>query len=638
VWVANTFGEIHSVSSPSPFSLPKIGDQVFSLACADGGYAWYVTARGAWAIASGKARALPPIPEAAQRKQIKVVAASDHTLYATVAGPTGDGSGIWRFNNAAWTKLPREGELNAGGFATYMDGRDRLWVGYEKGHAVLHTTDGAQMLSSGEPGLGYIYAFLDTARGLFAAGTNGLAVLRGSRFQMLTFAEPAFARGVRGLVEARNGDLWLNAASGLTYVPVKELQTALSQPTYPMVARLIREGDQAGATQRFLGYLDTAARDSEGRLWFATVNGVVHVDPIRATASIPLPIISLRATTADGEAIGDNPFVMPGTRTLALQYFGLNLTSPERVIYRYRLEGFDRSWQEAGRRTEAIYTRLAPGDYTFSVMASNGDGVWSAPVSLRTFTVLPSFYQRWWFAALVVVFLVLIVAIAHFARVRQLSRLMTARFDERLAERTRVARELHDTLLQTIHGSKLVADHALRDTTDRHQLVRALEQLSTWLSQASAEGREALQSLRASTTERNDLAGGLQRAFDECRTNSASDMSLSVQGQAREMHPMVRDEVYRIGFEAIRNACVHSHASRIDAVLEYAQDLTLRVSDNGEGIDAAVIDHGREGHFGLRGMRERAERIGARFSLVSNPGKGTIITLIVPGRIIFRAV
>ena len=182
-----------------------------------------------------------------------------------------------------------------------------------------------------------------------------------------------------------------------------------------------------------------------------------------------------------------------------------------------------------------------------------------------------------------------------------------------------------------------MADRALRDTTDRDRLVRALEQLSAWLGQAAAEGRAALHSLRGSTTESNDLAEAFRRAIDECRNDSSTEAPFSVQGRARELHPAVRDEVYRIGYESIRNACAHSRASRIEVALEYGHDLTLRISDNGVGIDAGVIETGKEGHFGLPGMRERAERIGAKFTLVSSPGTGTAITLVVPGRTAFRS-
>src|SRR5262249_47357465 len=222
-------------------------------------------------------------------------------------------------------------------------------------------------------------------------------------------------------------------------------------------------------------------------------------------------------------------------------------------------------------------------------------------------------------------------------RVRQISRVMSARFDERLAERTRVARELHDTFLQTVQGSKMVSDHALKDPADHARMVRAMEQLAAWLTQATEEGRAALNSLRASTTEKNDLAEALRRAIDECRIDSPIEISFSVKGYYREMHPVVRDEIYRIGYEAIRNACAHSGGDQVSVSLEYAHDLTLCITDNGAGITSDVIEKGRESHFGLRGMRERAERIGSKFTLVSSPDSGAVITLVVPGRIAFRS-
>jgi signal transduction histidine kinase/ligand-binding sensor domain-containing protein len=636
LWVANTRSELYSASGQLPASLPGFGAPLFSLACADGGHAWFVNNAGVWAVASGKLAALPPITGARRGQYTKILAASDGTLFATVAGAFDDGGGIWQYRGGRWAKLPPVGELGAGGYAAYIDRRDGLWIGSTNGRAILHTAAGAQAVSSGEPGLGYVHAFLDTSRGLLAAGANGLAVWRDSRLEMLTFADPSLARGVRGLVEDRDGDLWLNSAIGFVHVPANELEAGLARPTYPLNAKLIREGDfaGAGAPQGLITYLDTAARDSKGRLWFATRNGVVHLDPEGSTANHP-PIVSIRSIIADGQPIGHDRLVAPGTRSLEIQYFGVHLTAPENVVYRYRLEGFDDSWQESGRRTEAFYTRLPPGSYTFSVRASNGDGVWTTAISSPPFTVLPRFFQTRWFAAGIVGLAGLIIVIAHLIRVRQIARAMRARFDERLDERTRVARELHDTLLQTVHGSKLVADRALRDTADRDRLVQALEQLSVWLGQAATEGRAALQSLRASTTQSNDLAGAFRRAIDECRNNSRAETPFSVLGRARELHPAVRDEVYRIGYEAIRNACVHARASRIEVTLEYGHDLTLRISDDGVGIDAAIVETGKEGHFGLRGMRERAERIGAAFTLVSSLEMGTAIALIVPGRVAF---
>jgi signal transduction histidine kinase len=167
--------------------------------------------------------------------------------------------------------------------------------------------------------------------------------------------------------------------------------------------------------------------------------------------------------------------------------------------------------------------------------------------------------------------------------------------------------------------------------------VRALEQLSTWLAQATEEGRAALLSLRASTGEKNDLAEAFRRAIDECMRASGNDILFSVNGDARAIDPVVRDEIYRIGYEAIRNACTHSGGDHLELMLQYAHDLTLRVSDNGIGIESEVVEKGKEGHFGLRGMRERAERIGAKFTVASSANTGTVITLAVPGHIAFHS-
>jgi signal transduction histidine kinase len=208
-------------------------------------------------------------------------------------------------------------------------------------------------------------------------------------------------------------------------------------------------------------------------------------------------------------------------------------------------------------------------------------------------------------------------------------------FDERLAERTRMARDLHDTLLQTIQGSKLVADDALDSSTDPIRMRRAIEQLSVWLAQAMQEGRAAVNSLRT-TTKTNDLAEALRGVTEDGVIPSSMVVTFSVVGDAREMHPIVRDETYRIGFEAIRNACMHSGASQLEVELRYAHDLTLRVSDNGTGIDPVTADRGKDGHFGLRGMRERAARIGGKLTVGSSSNLGTEIRLIVPGGIIFQ--
>ena len=221
-------------------------------------------------------------------------------------------------------------------------------------------------------------------------------------------------------------------------------------------------------------------------------------------------------------------------------------------------------------------------------------------------------------------------------RIRKIAAIMSARFDERLAERTRLARELHDTLLQTIQGSKMVADDVLDQSADLARMRSEMERVSGWLGQAMEEGRTALRSLRASTIETNDLASSLRDATKTCLIHGSMKVEFLVTGASRQMHPIVRDEIYRIGYEAIRNASLHSKGSLLVVELVYGQDLLLRVTDNGKGIEPAIAAEGKRGHFGLQGMRERAARIGAKLNIVTSTASGTEVSLAVPGRSVFR--
>jgi signal transduction histidine kinase len=375
-----------------------------------------------------------------------------------------------------------------------------------------------------------------------------------------------------------------------------------------------------------------------GQLWFASGIFVQMIDPSRSYLNTILPPVFIEEVVADRKRYDwqGHLELPPLRRELEINYTALSFAVPQRVRFRYKLEGHDTEWQEAGTRRQAFYNYLGPGKYRFRVTACNNDGIWNDAGTSLDFSIAPTLYQTNWFRVFCIVSGLLVVWAIYRLRVRQISRAISAGFDERLAERTRMARDLHDTFLQTIQGSKLVADDALEPSTDPVRMRRAMEQLSVWLGRATQEGRAALNSLRILTTEGNDLAEALTRATEECRMQSPVEVSLSVVGAAREMHPIVRDEIYRIGYEAIRNACIHSEASRLEVELRYADDLVLRVSDNGTGVDPAIADKGRVGHFGLQGMRERAARIGGKLTLRSSTSAGTEIKLVVPGDVVFR--
>ena len=431
------------------------------------------------------------------------------------------------------------------------------------------------------------------------------------------------------------GNLWLLMNCALGELTNADLQRWRHDPDRRVSIRTLDalDGVRTGGAS-FVG----AARSPDGRLWFANSSTLQMTDPAHARRNSVVPPVHIEHIVADRKSYPATGVVRlpPLMRDLEIDYVGLSFVAPQKVLFRYRLEGRDPSWQEAGTRRQAFYSDLRPGTYRFRVIASNNDGLWNEEGATLDLIVTPAWYQTTTFLVVSAIAGVLTIWALFRLRMRQVAQALNARFDERLAERTRMARDLHDTLLQTLQGSRMVADDALSHPDDAAGMRHAMERVSSWLRQASAEGRAAVNSLRASTTERNDLADAFRRAIDDCGRHGALEASLSVTGEPQEMHPVVRDEVYRIGYEAVRNACTHSAGSRLAVELTYGRDLMVRVADNGVGIDQSIADAGKEGHFGLRGMRERASRIGAKLTITSSAYSGTEIILMVPGRVIFR--
>jgi signal transduction histidine kinase/ligand-binding sensor domain-containing protein len=431
------------------------------------------------------------------------------------------------------------------------------------------------------------------------------------------------------------GNLWIYMQCGLVEVNKEELQTWWEHPGAKVLSRLfdVFDGAQPG-----LGPFGPVSRSPDGRLWFASGLVLQTIDPDHLASNSVLPPVHVEGIVADHRnyPVQAGLRLPPLTRDVEVDYTALSFVAPQKVRFRYKLEGRDTVWLEPGTRRQAFYTDLRPGKYRFRVIACNNDGVWNEQGATLDFAVLPAWYQTNRFLVLCLFTMIFIFWALYRLRVRQVARGISARFDERLAERTRLAREIHDTLVQTIQGSKMVADDALDEAKDFPRMHQAMERLSVWLGQATEEGRAALNSLRTSTTQTNDLAESFRRALNECRIQGFPDAVFVAEGKATEMHPIVRDEIYRIGYEAIRNACQHSEATRLEVHLSYSRDLSLRITDNGKGIAPTVVAQGKDGHYGLHGMRERAVRISGKLNLTTSPGLGTNIELVVPGRIVFR--
>lgn len=581
------------------------------------------------------------------------------------------GGGAFYYHNGAFTQYAKSQGMADDRVTSIVAARDgSVWFG---------TRDGLTRLKNGQlrsfttvDGLSNntIWGVFEDRAGVIWIGTRqGLDRLVGDRFENFTaapkslvvpfgedrdgglFVDEVGAAALRldgshidpirelvasDMAETEQGDLWFGGLS-ICRVPAGSLSQSRKQDA-PLDYEAFSIADGL-ATARATRPGRSMALTANGVLWIATAKGLARLDLRRLPIKKEKPSIYLTDVTIgrNTQPASHDIVLLPGTSHVEIDFAAIEISSPEKIRLQYRLDGVDSEWLDAGPNPRAIYNTLSVGTHALHIRACNRNGIWDRQGAVFTITQQPLFYQTKWFIGAMFALGLLLVVMSYRLRVRQISRSIGARFDERLAERTRVAREIHDTFLQTVQGSKLVADHALKDPANNARMVRAMEQLSAWLGQATEEGRAALNSLRGSTTERNDLVDAFRRVIDECRIQSRADISLSISGDPREMHPIVRDEIYRIGYEAIRNACAHSDGDWINVTLEYAYDLTLQISDNGVGIDSDFAERGKEGHFGLSGMKERAERIGSKFTLVSSPDSGTTVTLIVPGRIIFQS-
>ena len=592
-----------------------------------------------WRWADGRFVPLdPPDVVRARRFRFHVISAtSDRSgrLWLAI-----NGLGEFCYDKGVWTfveVLPGHSDLTA--VAAHTDADDRVWLAYR--NEVAAVKDGGVRVYADRDGLaiGAPVALGGRDRQIWVGGERGLAFLKDDRFHTVDVEGGGFGPVTSVIVPANDG-VWLGAGAGIVHIPESQVSALLRDPAHRVkydVLDLVSDLPEPLRTNSSTATAPFAVEGSDGVLWFVTMHGVARVDRGRIFRNPTPPPVVIQSMVADNRLYPPRDTVaLPAlTKTIRIDYTALSLSIPERVKFRYRLEGWETEWHDAEGRRSAFYTELKPGTYGFRVLASNNDGVWNDVGATLAFTVAPAWFQTAWFGALVVTSVCGLLLAFYRFRVRQIAAQLTVRFSERLDERTRLARELHDTMLQSVLGSKMLVDSALTGPANLERMRGAIEEVATWLAQAVEEGRAALNSLRTSTVEVNDLAAAFEKAAVSPLKPESMTVSVTVKGTAQDLQPMVGDEIYRIGDEAMRNAWRHSGGTHVDLEIEYALDLTLRISDDGAGIDPSIMDGGREGRFGLRGMRERAARIGSTLTIASSPA-GTRITLVVPGRVVFR--
>jgi signal transduction histidine kinase/ligand-binding sensor domain-containing protein len=470
---------------------------------------------------------------------------------------------------------------------------------------------------------------------VLAAFDDGLVGFREGKVQRMTTKNGLPCDFVISFIQDREKRWWLYTRCGIVEFSDSELQRWWTNPD-----AIVRNHvyDTFDGAQPNIPAFNSAACSPDGRVWFTSGVVVQMVDPVRLSQKALPAQTYIESLVADRKEFkaAPNLKVPPNPRDLQIDYTSPTLLIPQKVKFRYRLDGYDRDWHDADTRRQAFYTDLPPGKYLFRVIAANSDGVWNETAAKLAFSIAPAYYQTSWFRTSCAALLLALLWVAYQWRVRQLHQQFELTLDARVGERTRIARDLHDTLLQSFHGVLLRLQTVSQLLRDRQ--IEAQEMLDSTIKQvadAITEGRDAVQGLRDSTTQSNDLALAISTLGQDLTTDSANhrpEFRVAVEGEARNLHPILRDEIYKITAEALRNAFRHAQAGQVEVEIRYDNEqFRLRVRDDGKGIDPAVLSgQGSEGHYGLPGMRERAKIMGAKLTVWSEVDAGTEVEVRIP--------
>ncbi len=528
-------------------------------------------------------------------------------------------NGVFRWQDGALASFAGTPEIASHRVcaATLTDRAGRVWLGFSDGTVAVRQ-DGTFRIYSDRDGLtgGAVSVLHEDGDGRIWIGTaKGLVSFDGARFTLVGSESGIAHTNVRAIAEDSSHTLWIGTSDGLVRIDGKDGRGT----RFDMFDGL------RGVPMSVGGY-PTATKAGDGRLWFLTSGGVAVVDPAQTNRSRLPPPVRIEGVFADERPVRlDGPLDLPpGTSRIQFDYTGLSLTAPSKVHFKFKLEGFDANWVDAGLRRQAFYTNLPPRSYRFRVIADN-DGVWNEAGAAVDLTIRPTFYQAWTFYAGIAVAGALLLIGAWRIRVRQVQR----QFALVIGERARVAREIHDTLLQSLVGVAFQFDAASTEFDESPSSAKArLARLRTQIEAAIREARQSIWDLRSPTLEHRELPAALKEVGESIAGRSVR-FGLEVSGTQKRDTPRLDEALLRIAREAISNAVRHASATDVHVHLSYDRDgVTLRVTDNGRGFESAspkVADH-----WGLATMRERAEQLGGRLTLASAPGRGTEIEIIAP--------
>lgn len=524
------------------------------------------------------------------------------------------------------------GEDTGYSIGTYSAWRDG-WVLAYIGNGNLWLTDGEHsriVWRQAENRLGFIEAQYRSGNAILLGGDRGLGRFDGRSVKVVSSARFPWLNFVAGIVQTPRGETWLQTSSGIVRLRTTDLDRMFVDPHFQPDLRIFRAADGVPGPPTYANMSGVAA-DGSGRIWVSTSNGIAVFDPATAPADGPPPPVLVTAIEADDRVmpVASRVELPPGTGRLRLQLAVVDFDNPMATRLRYRLKGMDTAWVDASDQRAAMFTQLPPGHYRLEVMGANSHGVWNYQGQSIEIDVAPHFWQTWWFAASAALVLLLGLWLAMRWRVAQVARRLRSQAAERANERERIARDIHDTLLQGMQGLVMriqaIASRMQVPDPNRKELEQSLDRADALIT----EGKLRVHNLHLEDSPA-DLHAMLQQVMMEMPFAADVERSVSVNGQARPVDVVVIREVREIVAEALFNAARHARAQTVTVEVAFgARSLEVAVADNGSGFESR---RAAESGYGLLGMQKRAESIGASLTVESQPGAGTSIRMRVPGR------
>lgn len=547
--------------------------------------------------------------------------------------------GVFRWSKGSWqingglTSLPSGPSIRV-----TRDDLGRIWLTYPNNRIAMVDHDRITLYDhTNGLAIGNVIAVGPHGHLVWAAGDQGMAYLTpGGSFVTFKGAGGNPLQGISGIVQTSSGELWLNSSEGVYRIASHEVAKLLEQPGYEPAFELFTQDDGLYGSPMSLRPGPTLIASTDGRIWATTKQNLSWIDPAHIRRNKVAPAAVIESLSSGSTSFPTNgPATLPAlTRNMRIDYTAAILSMPERARFRYRLKGVDEDWQDAGNRRSAFYTNLSPGHYQFEVIAYNEDGVASALPTILDIDLRPAFFQTNGFKALCACVALLILWLLYMLRMALLEKRYHLLLNERVAERERIARDMHDTLLQGIQGMLMQIEMLSHSPSLLECDRKKAAHIEGELREILVEGRDSISALRQSDVHQEDLITQLLEVGNHRASQSATRFSLKVRGDARPLRPYATEEIVAIAREAIINAFHHAQAEWVLAVIDYTpQALILSITDNGIGLSEKVADERqKEGHWGIAGMRERAQKLGGHLSIMSSPGAGTIVEVMVSKR------